>query len=128
MSTRNIDVYLNDHLAGSTIGSDLAEQIREMGHNTPLGDVMSTIHGEIETDRQTLTDLMERMEIPVNPVKQAGAWVAEKVGRVKFSGLTSDPELGCFLALESLSSASKASRASGARSSRCRTVTRRWPR
>jgi hypothetical protein len=43
-----MDVYLNDHLAGAMLGSDLAEQIRDRHEGTPLGDVMGSIAPEIE--------------------------------------------------------------------------------
>jgi hypothetical protein len=103
MAPKAIDVYLNDHLAGATLGSDLAEQIRARNENAPLGALMRALARQIEEDRQTLTGLMDQMEISRNPVKQTGAWIAEKASRIKFSGLTSGgPELGTFLALESL--------------------------
>ena len=103
MADRAIDTYLNDHLAGAMLGSDLAEQIRARSDGTPLGAVMASLAPQIEEDRQTLIGLMRRMDISRNPVKQAGAWVAEKVSRVKLGGLSSgSPELGTFLALESL--------------------------
>ena len=103
MADRAMDVYLNDHLAGATLGSDLAEQIRSRSEGTPLGDVMGSIAPQIEEDRRTLLDLMERMGISKNPVKQATGWVAEKASRVKFSGLASgEPDHGAFMALESL--------------------------
>ena len=35
-----MEVYLNDHLAGAMLGSDLAEQILERSEGTPFGDVM----------------------------------------------------------------------------------------
>jgi hypothetical protein len=38
MADRAMDVYLNDHLAGATLGSNLAEQIRDRHEGTPLGD------------------------------------------------------------------------------------------
>ena len=64
---------------------------------------MTTLAPQIEEDRQTLIDLMERMGASKNPVKQATTWMAEKTSRVKFSGLTSgEPELGTFLAVETL--------------------------
>jgi hypothetical protein len=104
MFPRPIDVYLNDHLAGATLGSDLAEHIRDANEGTPLGEVMASVCAEIDSDRETLLGLMERMEVAKNPVKQAGAWVAEKAARVKFGGLgAGERELGTFLALESLS-------------------------
>ncbi len=64
---------------------------------------MSSLAPQIEQDRQTLIDLMERLGTSKNPVKQATTWLAEKASRAKFSGLTSgEPELGTFMALETL--------------------------
>jgi hypothetical protein len=103
MAQKAMDVYLNDHLAGATLGTDLADQIRSQNENTPLGALMRTLAPQIEEDRQTLIALMDRMGISRNPLKQTGAWIAEKASRMKFGGLTSgQPELGTFLAVESL--------------------------
>ena len=103
MADKAMDVYLNDHLGGAMLGSDLAEQIRDKSEGTPLGDVMTTVAAEIEEDREILVDLMERMGTSRNPVKQVTGWMAEKASRVKFSGVTSgEPDQGVFMALESL--------------------------
>jgi hypothetical protein len=103
MADRAIDVYLNDHLAGATLGTDVAEQIRQRHEGTPLGELMGSIAPQIEEDRQTLVDLMERMNTSKNPIKQAAGWVAEKASRVKFSGAGSgEPDHGAFMALETL--------------------------
>ena len=103
MAKKAMDVYLNDHLAGAMLGSDLAEQIETRAAGTPLGEVMGSLSAQIEEDRQTLIGLMQRIDSSRNPLKQAGAWVTEKASRVKFAGLTSgEPELGLFMALESL--------------------------
>jgi hypothetical protein len=37
MPDRAIHVYMNDHLAGATLGADLAEQICSRHADTPLG-------------------------------------------------------------------------------------------
>jgi hypothetical protein len=98
-----MDVYLNDHLGGATLGVDLAAQIGEHAEGTPLADVMDTLHAEIEADRETLAGLMESLGVTRNPVKQATGWLAEKATRVKFSGLSSgERDHGLFLALESM--------------------------
>jgi len=104
MTDKSLDVYLNDHLGGAMLGSDLAEQIRERAEGTPLGDLMARIAPDIEEDRQSLIDLMEQLGTPRNPVKQATAWLTEKASRVKFAGATSagEPNLGLFMALEAL--------------------------
>ncbi len=95
-----LDVYLNDHLAGARFGSDLAGRLAErMG-----GASMPALAREIEEDRQTLQDLMDRLGTTRNPVKEAATWVAEKVSHVKLSGLTAGHrEFGLFMALEALS-------------------------
>ncbi len=103
MADKAMDVYLNDHLAGAVLGSNLAEQIRSENQGTALGELMESLAPEIEEDHQTLIDLMDRMGTSRNPVKQATTWMAEKASRPKFSGLTSnEPELGAFMAVESL--------------------------
>ena len=99
-----LETYLNDHLAGSTLGVDHARRLEAALDGTPFGPVMAQVAMEIEEDRDTLIELMDRLEVSGNPVKAATAWVAEKAGRVKFSGLSSgDAELGNFLALETMS-------------------------
>ncbi len=70
MADKPMDVYLNDHLGGAMLGSDLAEQIRDQSEGTALGDVMTEIAAEIEEDRETLVELMEAMDVSRNPVKQ----------------------------------------------------------
>lgn len=103
MADKPVDVYLNDHLGGAMLGSDLAKQIRDQTEGTPLGNLMTTIAAEIEEDRDTLLQLMEQMGTSRNPVKQVSGWMAEKASRLKFSGVGSgEPDHGTFMALESL--------------------------
>jgi hypothetical protein len=103
MSHKAMDVYLNDHLGGATLGANLAGQIVDHAEGTPLADVMVALEAEIAEDRDTLLDLMERMDVTRNPVKQATGWLAETASRVKFSGLSSgESDHGIFMALESL--------------------------
>ncbi len=98
-----MDVYLNDHLAGAMLGSSLAEQIRQRHQGAPLSELMTWIAREIEEDREQLVDLMERMNVSRNPVKQATGWLTEKATRLKFSGLVSaEPDQSAFMAIETL--------------------------
>jgi hypothetical protein len=103
MAENPMDTYLNDHMGGATLGSELADQIRDRNEGTTLGDIIAPVATEIEEDRQALDDLMEALDVSRNPVKQVGSWVAEKMSRVKFSGVgPGDAEYGNFMALESL--------------------------
>jgi hypothetical protein len=95
-----LDTYLNDHLAGARFGSDLARRLSgRMG-----GASMKTLAEDIEEDRQTLQQVMDRLGTSRNPIKEAATWVAEKASHVKLSGLTAGHrEFGLFMALETLS-------------------------
>ncbi len=100
MSDKSLDVYLNDHMAGARFGSDLACRLsRRMD-----GTTMSALAAEIEEDRQTLQRVLDRTGTSRNAIKEAGTWVAEKVSRIKLSGLSAgNREFGLFMALEMLS-------------------------
>ncbi len=64
---------------------------------------MNSIGAEIEEDRRHLVELMRRMNVSRNPVKQATGWLAEKASLVKFSGLGSgERHQSAFMALETL--------------------------
>jgi hypothetical protein len=100
ISDQPLDVYLNDHLAGARFGSDLARRLARRMSGTSINDLAE----EIEEDRQTLQDVMDRLGTTRNPVKEAATWVAEKLSHVKLSGLTAGHrELSLFMALETLS-------------------------
>ena len=98
-----LGAYLNDHLAGATLGSDHAAQLREYSDGAPFAAEAERIAVEVEEDRQALIDLMSRLDVGRNPIKQAGAWVAEKAGRIKFTGVSSgDADYGLYMALETM--------------------------
>jgi hypothetical protein len=100
LSDKPLDVYLNDHLAGARFGSDLARRLA----GRMSGTSMNALAEEIEEDRETLQQLMDRLGTSRNPVKEAATWVAEKVSHVKLSGLSAGHrEFGLFMALETLS-------------------------
>ncbi|GAC1437800.1 MAG: hypothetical protein NVSMB51_12660 [Solirubrobacteraceae bacterium] len=93
-------IYLNDHYAGSTLGLELA---RRAADANPQNKFLRELAGEIEEDREALRAVMDRLEIPVNRVKVAGAWATEKLGRLKLNGrLTTPSPLSRLVELEGL--------------------------
>lgn len=84
---RLLAIYLNDHLAGATLGVELARRLRSSNRGDPeFGEPLARICVEIEADRETLTRLMERLSVDRNPVKPVLAKVAERLGRLKLNG------------------------------------------
>jgi hypothetical protein len=98
-----LSIYLNDHLAGSTLGLELAKRSRASNQGTSLGDFLDRLVHEIETDRETLKRLMQELAIRPDPLKTRGAWAAEKVGRLKLNGqITGHSPLSRLVELEGL--------------------------
>jgi len=87
MTTRLLSIYLNDHLAGSIAGVELARRVRDSNRDDPeFGPPLEATCTEIEADRDTLVELLERLGGRRDPVKPALAWTAEKLGRLKTNG------------------------------------------
>jgi hypothetical protein len=98
-----LHIYLNDHLAGSAAGSELARRCRDNNRGTPLAEFLDGLVRQIEEDRLALEAIMDALGAPRNPAKLAAAWLAEKVGRLKLTGqLLQYSDLSRLLELEGL--------------------------
>src|SRR3954452_8898133 len=103
MPARFLPIYLNDHLAGATLGVELARRTLRENDGNEYADFLRGLLQEIAADRDTLGDLMRRLDVPRWPVKGVGAWRAEEVGRLKPNGqLTGYTPLARLLELEGL--------------------------
>jgi hypothetical protein len=81
-----LSIYLNDHLAGSTAGLDLARRAASNNEGTPYGRVLAEVAVEIAQDRDALIEVMARLSVGRDRVKVAAGWAAEKLGRLKPNG------------------------------------------
>lgn len=86
MRTDLLTIYLNDHLAGATLGVELVKRCRRSNEGEPLGVFLGELQEEVEEERALVEDLLRRLGRRPDPVKQAGAWLAEKAGRLKLNG------------------------------------------
>ena len=103
MGTRLLAIYLNDHLAGSTGALELARRARSANRGTPFEAGFDRLATEIDEDREVLLDVMRRLGVSRDPVKEAAGWLAEKAGRLKLNGrLTGYSPLSRVLELELL--------------------------
>jgi hypothetical protein len=78
-----LSAYLGDHLAGAAAGLQLGRRLRDRETGTELGDLLSDLVVEIEKDRRSLEDLMERLRVTPSPVREAAALGAEVLARVR---------------------------------------------
>src|SRR4029450_6091615 len=78
-------VYLNDHLAGSAAGLELAEKLRHKYQGTELGRIMGSLHRDIAPAREAPEELMAHLEVERHPVKEAAGWALEKLSRLRLN-------------------------------------------
>jgi hypothetical protein len=83
---RLLGIYLNDHLAGAAAGRELAARSLRHNRGTRYGDELAGILPEIEQDARSLREIMRRVGASPDVLKQAGALVAERIGRLKLNG------------------------------------------
>jgi len=81
-----LGIYLNDHLAGATAGSELAHRMAGSHHRREEAAPLRRLAGEITQDRSALLDIMASLGVTVQMYKVGAAWLGEKAGRLKFNG------------------------------------------
>jgi hypothetical protein len=84
---RLLAIYLNDHLAGATLGVELARRLRASNRgDAEMGEPLARICAEIEADHDTLIRLMDRLGVERDRVKPLLARLGERLGRLKLNG------------------------------------------
>lgn len=89
-----LGVYLNDHLAGATLGMELARRMTASAEpGSERATVLSQLATEITQDRSALLRIMAALGTRVRGYKVFAAWAGEKTGRLKLNGrlLTRSP-------------------------------------
>jgi hypothetical protein len=80
-------IYLNDHLAGATLGVELARRLRASNEDDPaFGPVLTEVCAEIEADREMLKAAMDRLGVGQSKLKPLAAVLGERLGRLKLNG------------------------------------------
>jgi hypothetical protein len=86
MNHKLLTIYLNDHLAGSTTGVELAKRTAGANRGTEYESDLERLATEIDEDREELKRIMRALGVRTNPLKPPVAWGAEKLGRLKLNG------------------------------------------
>jgi hypothetical protein len=84
--TSLLGIYLNDHLAGATAGTELARRMARSHRGREESGRMNRLAAEIAQDRKALADIMATLGVTVRAYKVGAAWIGEKAGRLKFNG------------------------------------------
>jgi hypothetical protein len=81
-----LGIYLNDHLAGSLAGLELARRTLRENEEHPVGLYLVHFVPELAEDRTTLRRVMEALAVPPDGLKERVAQLGERVGRLKLNG------------------------------------------
>jgi hypothetical protein len=83
MSLGGLTTYLNDHLAGSVAALELLDHIVRLQQGTASESVLLAVRRQVKEDQQVLQGLLEEVGGKESRVRQAAAWLAEKLGQAK---------------------------------------------
>lgn len=101
---RLLEIYLADHAAAATAGAALAQRAAQNNSKNEYGDFLRGMSAAIEEDRRSLQQIIAQLGFRESRSKEAVAWLAEKVGRLKLNGrLWEYSPLSRVLELEALS-------------------------
>jgi len=100
----SLKVYLDDHRAGAQAGSELAAKLHSRHRGRPDESFYAQLAHAIDEDRAALDQLMTKLGVKRDRIKEAVGWMGEKLSRIKFSErMTGSPELSTLLEAETLS-------------------------
>jgi ferritin-like metal-binding protein YciE len=112
LSNDPLTIYLNDHLAGATAGSQLAARAASENEGTEFGHELAVLARDIAQDREELLAMVVALGRHVDHVKLAVGWTAEKLARLKPNGrVFGYSPLSRLLELEGLQSGIRGKRA-----------------
>jgi hypothetical protein len=98
-----IGTYLNDHLAGSTVGVERARMARDANEGTEFAEPLARVCGQIEDDREALVAIIDELGVGRSRIKPVIGWIGERLGRLKPNGqLRGYSPLGRVIDLELL--------------------------
>jgi hypothetical protein len=100
---RRLAIYLNDHLAGSVVGTELAKRVLRENRGTAFEEPLNWLLAQIQEDRATLVKILQELGVSKSRVKTSLAIVLERLGRLKLNGqLTGYSPLSRLVELEGL--------------------------
>ncbi|MFE4862609.1 transaldolase [Streptomyces sp. NPDC056670] len=79
-------IYLNDHYAGASSGSELFRRAAEAHADAEGRAALTDLAQQVDEDRDALAQIMADLGVPRSQSKAAIGWLAEKAGRLKANG------------------------------------------
>ncbi len=97
----NLETYLHDHLAGAQFATSLLADMAAQSYDKELAGFAGNLLEEIESDEHVVEQILSQLDAKRSILKDASAWLAQKVGRAKLQ--IDDDRFSIFESLELLS-------------------------
>ncbi|MEU1515681.1 hypothetical protein ABZ490_26625 [Streptomyces sp. NPDC005811] len=81
-----LGIYLNDHLAGATVGAGRSAFMARSHRDPPYAEPLRHLAGEVAEDRASLLRIMRSLGVPERRYKVAASGAVERLGRLKSNG------------------------------------------
>lgn len=109
--TKYLGIYLDDHAAGASAGSQRAARLAEAEAETADADALATFAADVAEDSDALLALMETIGLEPSRIKSGLASAAEKIGALKPNGHVSERSpLSTIVELEAMQMAVRGKR------------------
>lgn len=102
MNDERLHIYLNDHLAGSVEAVELIKHFLASNPDGTLAASLRELLAEIKQDQAVLRDLRSRVKGRESRVKDAIAWLLDKLSRLKLNEFSRHRDLNRLEKLEEL--------------------------
>jgi hypothetical protein len=79
-------IYLKDHHSTAGGAVELCRRVSKSNSENEFGRKAEVLAAELSRDRTVLEEVMAAVDVDASRVKDAGAWIAEKLGRLKLNG------------------------------------------
>ena len=99
---KDLNTYLNDHLAGSVGALELLDHLIEIRKDQAMSAFLTALRQDIDADQKILESLFHQLGEEESAMRKAGAWALEKFSRAKLQVGAEGNGLGLLQALEGL--------------------------
>lgn len=98
----NLKVYLNDHLAASVAGIQMAKHCLKNSQDPDVSKFLSAFLTQVTEEQNLLKKIIIYLKDTQTPLKKMAAWIFEKMAHLKLNYLQSNGEVTRLLELEGL--------------------------
>lgn len=102
MNDELLRIYLNDHLAGSVEAVELIEHFLASNPDSTLDSFLKQLLADIKQDQEVLRDVRKRVGGTESRMKDAMAWLLDKLSRLKLNEWSEHKDLSRLEKLEEL--------------------------